>query len=1056
MVYRTKKQQSSGSYQLSEKDGIIVVTITGKITGPIVRNLSQSIKRVLHAVRNQNGKAVVLIDAGTLRFTDVDSSARTEGRRMLSELEVDNWAVYGKAPIGMLVDYIGRAAGVGNKMHYFSDKRQAFSWLKGENDPKPSRSSVGLVVGIAILLIGILGLAGWWLDNPYFKSLLPSLRPINPVAAAGLVALGIAFMCYWRSALRPLRVLGVTGVVLGVTALLPLNIDTILFSDAVRASGAHTQLADSAAICFILSGLLGLLANRNGKWVQPLEYTLAAIMGVIATINIYGQLYSHDFIYGISENFVMALNLAIAFFITAAGMIILVLLRRTKTALLAVTRSGWLIVMVLLLVQVATYISWVQSRDRNIDDSQHAFSVRATSINDQVNTRLQAYVSALHGFRGLFTASSNVSQGDFEAYYDSLNLKQTYPGVRAIAFIAAVKTKDLQTFENARKADDSLVPGGNKAFKLQNISNEPLHFIGAYAADTPNLSTLGRDLTAIPGRSSIYNNALKSNGYYSSGTITYAATATQAAAKGFFIATPVSTSDSDTPIGVVTANFNYQDFFGAILKTVDDDKLSLTVHDTATNELIYWSGEKTAGDNAFSQKLTISLAQNQSWRVEVRAPQNYGVTASQSRFANAVLFFGQLFTLLLLGIFIQQIRGRSQALALADAVTEDLQHERDTIAGLHLKDEAMIAGIGDGLLVVDPSGKIEVANEAAQRLLGFDEHEMVGKNVLEVVRALDDKGQLVSESSRPFIKAQKKAKTVTAKLIYIRKDYRQVPVKVTVAPIILHGELIGTIEVFADITREKQLEHMKDEFLSVASHELRTPMGAIRANLSMILSGDYGPVNKDLVEPLTDMKASTIRLVELVNDLLNVARIEAGRMRFDLADISINEAAKMIVNDLAPLGKEKGVKISLEAPKAPLMTQADGAKVKEVLVNLIGNSLKFTDKGSITVTVNVDNDMAEVSVKDTGIGITPEDQKKLFGKFNQITSAQAGKPAGTGLGLYISREMIRRMGGDMWIKASIPTNGSIFAFTLPLEGTTQAKKAKKVIEQEAKLHPDQV
>lgn len=1033
-----------------------MVTLHGKINGHAIDAIEHDLKAVAQTIRSHGKHPVALIDASNIRFSDVSSSARTQARRLLTEAPIDRWAVFGAAHIGMLIDYVSRAAGASNKVKYFSDKRSAQTWLKGGDRPKEIHSSVGLIAGIAISLIGFIGLIGWHTGNYYLTSVLPSLRPINPVAAVGLATLGLAFFCYWRGALKPLRILGWTGIGLGVIALSPIPIDTLLYGDAVRAAGNHTQLADSAAICFILSGILGLLANRNGKWVQPAEYTFSGIMLAIAAFNVYGALYMQDAIYNLSGNFVMALNLALAFMITAVAMIILVVLRRTHSALQRVTRSGWLIVVALLFVQVATFASWAQTVDRRKADAQHAFSTETTTINDQVNTRLQAYVNALHGFRGLFVASTNVSQGDFEAYYQALNLKQTYPGVRALAFISAVETKDLQTFVATHQRDTSLSPAGNPQFKLRDVSSEPLHFIATYTADTPATTALGRDLTSIPGRSLIYNNALRSNGYYSSGSITFAGTTTQPTSQGFFIATPVRTAASTQPIGVVTANFNYQDFFGAVLKTIDHENLSFSVKDTDTGAIIYTAGKNLTGEKVLSQQLNIRLAENQSWQVIIQAPESFGSSSSQRQTANAVLFVGQIFTLLLAGIFIIQIRARGQALALADAVTEDLQVERDNIAALHIKDEAMLAGIGEGLIVIDKTGKIEMINEAATRMLGYSNNELTGNNVFEAIRALDEKGEPIPISKRPGERALKHSKITTTRLTYMRKDYHQISVKVTVAPIILRGQVIGAIEVFSDITREKQLERMKDEFLSVASHELRTPMGAIRANLSMILSGDYGPVNKDLIEPLSDMKNSTIRLVELVSDLLNVARIEAGRMKFELTSFDVKEAAQTVVTDLAPLGKEKGVKVAINPLKTVQPIQGDINKVKQILTNLIGNSLKFTDKGSITVTIIPGEDMVEITVTDTGIGITPEDQAKLFGKFNQITSAQAGKPAGTGLGLYISREMVRKMGGEMWIKHSELMGGSTFAFTLPYADTSFAKKVRHAIEQESKLHPDQV
>ena len=232
-------------------------------------------------------------------------------------------------------------------------------------------------------------------------------------------------------------------------------------------------------------------------------------------------------------------------------------------------------------------------------------------------------------------------------------------------------------------------------------------------------------------------------------------------------------------------------------------------------------------------------------------------------------------------------------------------------------------------------------------------------------------------------------------------------------------------------------------------------MGAVRANVAMILSGDYGPVNKELVEPLNDIKASTVRLVELVNDLLSVARLEAGRMKFTLSKFDIQEVVRGEVSILAALGKEKGVDVVFKPASGSVKVQADPDKIKQVLNNLIGNALKFTDKGSVTVSVDTHEDKVEVDIADTGMGISPEDQKKLFSKFQQISSQQNGKPQGTGLGLYISREMMRKMGGDLRIKHSEPGKGSVFAFTVLLPTSKQAESIRQALEREAVEHPDQ-
>lgn len=370
------------------------------------------------------------------------------------------------------------------------------------------------------------------------------------------------------------------------------------------------------------------------------------------------------------------------------------------------------------------------------------------------------------------------------------------------------------------------------------------------------------------------------------------------------------------------------------------------------------------------------------------------------------------------------------------------------------KANALFASIGDGAIATDESGRIVRVNSAALQLLGFTPKDVLGKWYQKVITMENEEGALISPIDRPITQALLTGTSVSARLFYVTKNGSKLPVSVNVSPILLDNRPIGAVEIFRDISHEKQLERAKDEFLSIASHELRTPMGAIRAFVSMILAGDYGPVNDNLVEPLTDIKISAVRLVDLVNDLLAVARIEAGRMQFTLTDFAISDVLQESIDLLVPLGKERGIVIAADL-QANTSVQADADKVRQVLINLLGNSLKFTDKGSITVSSRVKKGMVEITVADTGAGMAKTDQKKLFGKFVQIFSAQEGKPAGTGLGLYISRQIIRKMGGELWLKSSAPEKGSVFIFSLPRSGTAKAKKAKEEIAIEAHLHPDQ-
>lgn len=267
---------------------------------------------------------------------------------------------------------------------------------------------------------------------------------------------------------------------------------------------------------------------------------------------------------------------------------------------------------------------------------------------------------------------------------------------------------------------------------------------------------------------------------------------------------------------------------------------------------------------------------------------------------------------------------------------------------------------------------------------------------------------------------------------------------------------LAMLNVMEDLNEEKdalkELDKLKDEFLSVASHELRTPLTAIDGLASMIRDGEFGKVSKNLKQPLEDINTSSERLIHLVNDLLNLSRIQAGRLKYSLGDFDIKGAVEEVLNNLSPIAKPKKLKLVNKSAKIKVFADAD--KVRQILTNLVGNSLKFTDKGSITITTEKKGDLLIIRVIDTGIGIKKEDKERLFGKFQQLDT-QKGRPAGTGLGLHLSREMVQKMGGSLTLERSEIDKGSTFTFTVPLSGSKIASNVKKEIEREAENHPNQ-
>ncbi|MDO8513725.1 MAG: ATP-binding protein [bacterium] len=232
----------------------------------------------------------------------------------------------------------------------------------------------------------------------------------------------------------------------------------------------------------------------------------------------------------------------------------------------------------------------------------------------------------------------------------------------------------------------------------------------------------------------------------------------------------------------------------------------------------------------------------------------------------------------------------------------------------------------------------------------------------------------------------------------------------------------------------KDLDQMKDEFISVASHEMNTPLAAIQGYLSMILDEGMGKVDATAKEYLDRVYASSKRLAVLILDLLNVSRIEQGRIHLMYGEIGPEELVQSVIDELSVKSNAKKIYLKFEKPEHKLpQTWIDINRIREVLVNLAGNAIKFTEKGGVTIEAKVDGRSLEFTVSDTGVGIKQEDADKLFKKFSQL-NREKNEFQGSGLGLYISKKLVELHSGKIWIE-SPPAGGgkgAIFKFTLPI------------------------
>jgi two-component system, sensor histidine kinase and response regulator len=233
--------------------------------------------------------------------------------------------------------------------------------------------------------------------------------------------------------------------------------------------------------------------------------------------------------------------------------------------------------------------------------------------------------------------------------------------------------------------------------------------------------------------------------------------------------------------------------------------------------------------------------------------------------------------------------------------------------------------------------------------------------------------------------------------------------------------------------RLKELDRMKSDFVSHVSHELRTPLTAIKGTVDLMLDEVVGPLTEKQIHYLTRVRSNTQHLAGLINDLLDLAKIESGKIEVKSRRVSLGGLVHEVVEALRPVAAEKAIALEATIHEPSILVWADRDKINQVLMNLIGNAIKFTPlQGWITVSASSNGgESVQVSVADTGPGVPPEEKEKIFAKFYQIAQVNGENSKGTGLGLAISKALVELHGGKIWVESE-PSRGSTFSFTLPL------------------------
>ncbi|MEQ7849216.1 PAS domain-containing sensor histidine kinase [Nocardioides kribbensis] len=434
------------------------------------------------------------------------------------------------------------------------------------------------------------------------------------------------------------------------------------------------------------------------------------------------------------------------------------------------------------------------------------------------------------------------------------------------------------------------------------------------------------------------------------------------------------------------------------------------------------------------------------------------VTLGESRNPNGAQAVAWLVLIVAAGV--RQVLLTADNAALRRGLERRVAEQTEHLRQLARQNELLLDSVGDGIYGVDRDGRITFLNPSAGEALGYTLAELEGRPAHPVLHATTVEGRLVPWEECPVFVAMSTGQVQVADDELLRRaDGSTFPADMTAAPLIDDDEVLGGVIVFRDVTQRREVDRIKDEFLSVVSHELRTPLTSIRASLEMVADGHLGPLSAGATRMVTVALESSERLSRLINDLLDLERLETGgATRSHTAQPAhdlLEAAARQIEGMAGSLG------VGIEVGRADGVVHADADQVMQTLTNLIGNACKFSEPGSVvtlesgpattatapTGTTPTATDTAAASraaetgavaagpqvlfeVRDHGRGIPADMLSSVFERFEQVDSSDTREKGGTGLGLTISRQIVTRHGGRIWIESEVGVGTSVF-FTLP-------------------------
>jgi PAS domain S-box-containing protein len=727
----------------------------------------------------------------------------------------------------------------------------------------------------------------------------------------------------------------------------------------------------------------------------------------------------------------------------------------TSAALPHVSRRqiGWLPWVVFTVLALLTLATWWLIAAETERTARARFDRLTERIANTLRLRFNTAAHLLHGAAALPEATGDVTHAEWSVYLRRA-AAQLDSGVVGLGYVEPVAREDFEALEHRIRAE------GRPDFTIERAGNNPvLYVVLAIEPGERNTGVLGLDVGSGVTRKSAAEAAAASGEMVLSRRINL--DYDNRKVPGFLIFLPVYRKGEplDTPAhrqaalrGWVYAPIRIDHLMTGIAD-VAGGQVDFEVFEgdgTRSESLLYDEDGHLAGGaareigshdfarRAFHDRQTLNLFGRQ-WTMRFSTTREF----EQANFSSlpAVALAGGLTLSVLLALLTWALlHSRRRALLAAEKQIASLRRAEQEARRLAL----VASGTGHGVMLTDPHWRIQWVNDGFTRLFGHP---------LDEIRNRQPAHFLVGPETDPrtheaMLQAGAAGRPYVGEFLFCAKDGRRVWVETEIQPVRNGGTISGFIGLHLDITERKQQAALlreakeaaeranlaKSQFLAMMSHEIRTPMNGVIGMASLLLDS---PLTPDQRESAETIRQSGQALLAIINDILDFSKIESGRLDLDYADFNLRECVEGAVDLLAPAAGAKQIELLCEiAPEVPALVRGDPVRLRQVLVNLIGNAVKFTEQGEVVVRVRLAARAAPsvdlvFSVADTGIGITAGQMERLFQPFSQGDASATRRAGGSGLGLAISRRLIELMGGAISVESEI-RRGSSFSFMLRL------------------------